>query len=352
MAQPKVFISYRRGDVPQVAADLHRTVADRLGEESVFFDRLDIGQGDNWRETVRGQLTSADVVLALIGPRWLDELRSRLSTSADDVLRFELATALAMGKRVIPVLVEGAMVPAGRDLPADIAPLADRQAAVLTGPDLQAGVRRLLVTVHVPWSVALVWATANVAAAGVGLLLAVGLMGWVTDTAVGPSVAAGSEALKRAASLQAQLAALGAGALFGLCVGMGQWLVLRNWMVGLGGIVWAQAMATGLAAYGLALSFQETQPSWGLLVVPLLWYPLLGLIVWLMLRRHMSRAGWFALAHTALPAVALLVSASSLSEALAGPQASLWNLLPVWGAHLLNGVLLVHLMRRAGLKRS
>jgi TIR domain len=139
MGTPKAFISYRRGDAPHQAMDLHRAVADRLGEEQVFFDRLDISHGDNWREIVRAQLTAGDVVLALIGPQWLDELRCRLAEPADNVLRSKLATALAMGRRVIPLLLEGGTIAAGRDLPADLAPLAGRQAAVLSRQSFQAG---------------------------------------------------------------------------------------------------------------------------------------------------------------------------------------------------------------------
>jgi hypothetical protein len=43
-------------------------------------------------------------------------------------VRREIARALARGIRVIPVLVGGAAMPRARDLPADIAPLAEREA--------------------------------------------------------------------------------------------------------------------------------------------------------------------------------------------------------------------------------
>jgi hypothetical protein len=105
-----------------------------------LFDRLDISHGSNWRKTVRAQLTAADVVLALIGPQWLDELRCRFVEPADDVCRFELAMVRARGRRVIPLRLEGDTGPAGRDLPAAKAPLAGRQATVRSRQRFQADV--------------------------------------------------------------------------------------------------------------------------------------------------------------------------------------------------------------------
>ena len=347
-----VFLSYRRADTAEAAGWLYRELVQRLGEERVFLDREDIEHGANWRETVGAQLQAADVVLALIGPRWLHELHVRPDRS-DDVLRFELATALARGQRVIPVLLDGASMPAAAELPLDLAPLADRHAATLSMADaqVQVQVRRLLLQVHVPWAVAPAWALANVGGAGVGAMLAVGLLMLVTDRPGVPSLAAGAQALQNLSHLPTYAAAAVAGALFGLCAGAGPWLVLRGWMLGLGWVVAAYGALSTAAALGLALSYLGPAPEWGLFFVPMLWYPALGLVLWAALRRRMSRAGWFAALHTALPALALLLGASSLSAALVGPEASLWNLVPVFLAHLANGVVLVGLMRRAGLQR-
>jgi hypothetical protein len=88
--------------------------------------------GLDFAEALDRAVNSADVLLALIGPRWHSvtdaEGRRRLE-NPEDFVRREVATALARDDiRVIPVLVGGAAVPKAADLPEDLRPLSRRNA--------------------------------------------------------------------------------------------------------------------------------------------------------------------------------------------------------------------------------
>jgi hypothetical protein len=60
------------------------------------------------------------VFLAVIGPRWMDILKERLSQGGRDYVRQEIAAALARAIIVIPILVERATLPGDDALPTDI----------------------------------------------------------------------------------------------------------------------------------------------------------------------------------------------------------------------------------------
>jgi TIR domain len=114
-----IYISYRREDSAPVAKLVHDALAAQLGSQRVFMDVESIGAGSNWVETVRRAFDSFGIVLALIGRNWnppAPDHRPRLEDPSDFV-RVELEMALERRVTVIPVLVDGAMMPADTDLP-------------------------------------------------------------------------------------------------------------------------------------------------------------------------------------------------------------------------------------------
>jgi hypothetical protein len=132
----RIFISYRRSDAPSAARALADALRRRFGEDNVFLDTRDVAAGDEWRTDVVCRVAAADVVLAVIGPRWLSAARDHLGRTvlepaAEDVLRLEVETALRQRTTLIPVLVEDASLPPRETLPRAFRPLADRQASVL-----------------------------------------------------------------------------------------------------------------------------------------------------------------------------------------------------------------------------
>lgn len=131
MATPKIFISYRRDDEPGFSGRIYDRLAERFGRDAVFMDVDSIPPGADFVDHLERSVAEADVVLAIIGPGWLDardaDGRRRLDDPGDFV-RIEIAAALAQGKRVIPVLVRGAAPPSAAALPEPLAPLARRNA--------------------------------------------------------------------------------------------------------------------------------------------------------------------------------------------------------------------------------
>jgi hypothetical protein len=122
-----IFVSYRREDASGHAGRLVDRLTARFGEDRVFMDVQDIQPGDRFGQSIDETIARCDCVLAVIGPRWLQMVQERAATGEDFVHR-EIAAALKRDLTVIPVLVGGARMPAARQLPPGLAPLAHRHA--------------------------------------------------------------------------------------------------------------------------------------------------------------------------------------------------------------------------------
>ena len=130
----RVFLSYRREEAAGHAGRLADHLLDRFGQGSVFMDVESIEAGADFTAEIEHAIAGSDAVLVVIGPGWLGAEASsgtrRLDDPADFVRR-EIEAALSSEVRVIPVLVGGAHMPAGAELPETIAPLAHRNAVEL-----------------------------------------------------------------------------------------------------------------------------------------------------------------------------------------------------------------------------
>ena len=134
MAAPmsgRVFISYRRQETAWPARQLYELLASRFGADKIFKDVDNIQPGEDFVEKIGEAVASCDVLLALIGPQWLeaaDETGARRLDDPDDFVRIEITTALTRGVLVIPILVDGARMPPASRLPGELVPLTRRQA--------------------------------------------------------------------------------------------------------------------------------------------------------------------------------------------------------------------------------
>jgi hypothetical protein len=132
---PRIFINYRRDDSAGYAGRIHDALASTFGSDSVFIDIDDIKPGVDYVSTIEERIAGCDVMLALIGNRWLDSQdatgRRRLDDPADFV-RVEIERALARHIRVIPVLLGTASMPGQADLPPDMSQLATLEATALS----------------------------------------------------------------------------------------------------------------------------------------------------------------------------------------------------------------------------
>jgi hypothetical protein len=124
-----VFVSYRRQESSHLAGRLYDRLADRFGEGQVFIDVDTIEPGVDFAEEISSAVAACEVLLAVIGPTWLtavNELGRRRLDDPDDIVRLEIEAALARDVRVIPILVDGAVMPGRDDLPESLAGLARR----------------------------------------------------------------------------------------------------------------------------------------------------------------------------------------------------------------------------------
>ncbi len=153
----RIFISYRRDDSAGYAGRLEASLESRFGAGCVFRDASDIAPGSDFAAVIGARLAEAQAVLVLIGPRWAgagDAARRRIDEPGDFV-RIEVQAALASGRLVVPVLLQGVSMPAAASLPAPLQPLAERQALALGDTHWEADVDRLVAALGLrgawPW---------------------------------------------------------------------------------------------------------------------------------------------------------------------------------------------------------
>jgi glycerophosphoryl diester phosphodiesterase len=146
-ATGRIFISYRRQDSAYPAGWLYDRLAERFGPDQIFKDVDSIELGDDFVETITNAVGSCDILLTLIGQDWLDIAGSdgsRRLDDPDDFVRLEIEAALQREVLLIPILVEGALMPRADQLPPSIAPLVRRQALELSPTRFRADTERLL----------------------------------------------------------------------------------------------------------------------------------------------------------------------------------------------------------------
>jgi TIR domain len=125
----RIFISYRREDSLPYADRLQEDLSEHYGAGEIFRDMDTIGPGMDFVHAIDRALSRTEIMLVLIGPKWLSPEGSRRLHEDGDFVRIEIAAGLRRENvRVIPLLVGGAKMPAAEELPADILPLSRRNA--------------------------------------------------------------------------------------------------------------------------------------------------------------------------------------------------------------------------------
>ncbi|MEM9087280.1 MAG: toll/interleukin-1 receptor domain-containing protein [Cyanobacteria bacterium P01_F01_bin.53] len=143
-----IFISYRREDSAGEAGRIYDYIENKFGREAIFKDVDVIDPGDNFRDRINEAVGECQVLLAIIGRRWLQvqdaDGHRRLDNPADWV-RLEIEIALTRNVRVIPVLLDGVEMPGLQDLPESLQPLCYRNAArVRHDPDFRKDIERVI----------------------------------------------------------------------------------------------------------------------------------------------------------------------------------------------------------------
>lgn len=144
----RVFISYRREDTQWQAREIHRTLTQVLPPEQVFMDVANIELGVDFVKVLEAAVAECDILLALIGPDWVDvtdlETGTRRLDNPNDLVRIEVRRALERGIRVVPVLCEDARLPDAKRLPDDLKGLVNRNAEFVQHRTVDTDVPRLI----------------------------------------------------------------------------------------------------------------------------------------------------------------------------------------------------------------
>ena len=71
-----IFISYRRSDSKSEARSICQRLERTFGKGKVFIDVDSIRPGEDFQSVLKEDLAKCNVMLVVIGPRWLELLRS------------------------------------------------------------------------------------------------------------------------------------------------------------------------------------------------------------------------------------------------------------------------------------
>lgn len=144
-----IFINFRRQDEPGFAALLQRELCRCFGTAAVFYASTTIRPGDDFERGLLHGVRNADVLLAVVGPRWLTTPHRRGGRAIDsktDWVRREIAEAFSNGKRVIPILINSTERLTHTTLPNDIRKLSRCQYMRLRHNDLDTDIKRIIDT--------------------------------------------------------------------------------------------------------------------------------------------------------------------------------------------------------------
>ena len=143
-----IFVSYRRSDSADIAGRVYDRLIGKFGRAPIFKDVDSIPLGLDFKEYLDQKVGECDVLLAIIGDRWLDASDStgkhRLDDPADFV-RIEIQSALERGIPVIPLLVRDAHMPREESLPSSLRKLVYRNGIpIRSDPDFHRDMDRLI----------------------------------------------------------------------------------------------------------------------------------------------------------------------------------------------------------------
>ena len=147
----QIFISYRREESRWSARSLRDRLCRDFDPKQIFMDIDAIALGEDFVEAIETTVAKCDVLIAVIGNNWLtskDDEGNRRLDNPEDFVRMEIGVALKRKIRVIPVLVDGALMPQSTDLPEDLKPLVRRNALLITETGFDGDCQRLATAIE------------------------------------------------------------------------------------------------------------------------------------------------------------------------------------------------------------
>jgi TIR domain/IrrE N-terminal-like domain len=126
LSRTRLFISYRRQDTGGEAGRIFDRLKEVIPARYIFMDVDSIDAGVNFGEAIRKAVAVCDVLLAVIGERWIsvqDGKGIRRLDDPEDYVRAEIGAAFNAKIRIIPVLINETKMPSRSELPPDLEPL-------------------------------------------------------------------------------------------------------------------------------------------------------------------------------------------------------------------------------------
>ena len=140
MTKKRIFINYRRSLNLASARLLRAELQKHFGRSQVFLDVRNLDGGDHWLHKLENEIDQSAVVLCLIGKGWLDQSDKKGNRQIDnphDFVRFEISRALNRGIPVLPVQIDGALMPQASELPPNIQALTYTHGTMLRGESFE-----------------------------------------------------------------------------------------------------------------------------------------------------------------------------------------------------------------------
>ncbi len=143
-----IFLSYRRADSADVSGRIYDRLVGAFDKVAVFKDVDSIPLGTDFKEYLDEKVSECNVLLAVIGDKWLevsDARGKRRLEDPQDFVRIEIESALARNIPVIPLLVRGAPMPSEDELPEGLKKLAFRNGTqIRADPDFHRDMDRVI----------------------------------------------------------------------------------------------------------------------------------------------------------------------------------------------------------------
>lgn len=146
--QTSIFISYRRSDSSDVTGRIYDRLVQAFGKDCIFKDVDSVPLGVDFRKHLAASVGQCQVLLAVIGKSWMtggQNPQQPALHSPRDFVRIEIESAFQRNIPIIPVLVQGADIPAEEELPPSLQSLAYHNGiSVRPDPDFHPDMTRLI----------------------------------------------------------------------------------------------------------------------------------------------------------------------------------------------------------------
>ena len=134
----KVFISYRRETGVYIARTIRQSIERENPDLRIFIDSDELS-GGNFNEALLRNIEEAPNFVFVMSRQALDRCQN-----SDDWVRREIAHALRLGKRVIPVFEEGVKFPEKHLLPEDIRAIVDQNGVEYSPHSHQDAIKKII----------------------------------------------------------------------------------------------------------------------------------------------------------------------------------------------------------------